>query len=49
MEITSYVIVCVNLLDEAKKKGINIDLEELSNKLGVPVVGTIAYKKKSVN
>ena len=49
MEITSNVIVCVNLLDEAKKKGINIDLEELSNKLGVPVVGTIAHKKKSLN
>ena len=29
MEITNNVIVCVNLLDEAKKKHINIDLEKL--------------------
>lgn len=49
MEITDNVIVCVNLLDEAKKKGIEIDLNKLSNLLGVPVVGTIARKKKSLN
>ena len=38
MEITPNVIVCVNLLDEAKKKGIFIDLSKLSQILGVPVV-----------
>lgn len=32
-EITQNVIVCVNLLDEAKKKGIKIDLAELENLL----------------
>ena len=49
MEITPNVIVCVNLLDEAKKKGIHIDLEELERILGVPVVGTIARKKKTLD
>ena len=49
MEITNNVIVCVNLLDEAKKKGITINLEKLSNLLGVPVVGTVARKKKTLN
>ncbi len=49
MEITDNVIVCVNLLDEAKKKHIKIDLNLLSELLGVPVVGTIARKKKSLN
>ena len=49
MEITNNVIVCVNLLDEAKKKKIKIDLDKLSKKLGVPVVGTIARKKKTLN
>ena len=49
MEITDNVIVCVNLLDEAKKKNIHINLEKLSNELGVPVVGTIAHKKKTLN
>ena len=47
-EITNNVIVCVNLLDEAKKKGIEIDLTELERILGVPVVGTIAKKKKTL-
>ena len=44
MEITNNIIVCVNLLDEAKKKKIKIDLDKLSQYLGVPVVGTIARK-----
>ncbi len=49
MEITDNIIVCVNLLDEAKKKRIKIDLDKLSSELGVPVVGTIARKKKTLN
>ena len=48
MELTPNVIVCVNLLDEAKKKGINIDLERLSKYLGVPVVGTIARNENTL-
>lgn len=42
LEITPNVVVCVNLMDEAKKKRITIDLEKLSNLLGIPVVGTSA-------
>ena len=42
MEITDRVVVCVNLMDEAARKGIKIDLEKLSSLLGVPVVGTSA-------
>lgn len=41
-EITDKVVVCVNLLDEAKKKKIDIDLNKLSELLGVRVVGTSA-------
>lgn len=48
LQITKNVVVCVNLLDEAKKKNIKIDLNLLSEKLGVPVVGTIATKKKTL-
>lgn len=48
LQITKNVVVCVNLLDEAKKKNIKINLKLLSNKLGVPVVGTIATKKKTL-
>lgn len=49
MEITPNVIVCVNLLDEAKKKNIKVDLQKLEDLLGVPVVGTIARKEKTLN
>ncbi|HHU69467.1 MAG TPA: ferrous iron transport protein B [Thermoanaerobacterales bacterium] len=42
LEITEKVIVCVNLLDEAKRKKINVEIKELSRILGVPVVGTNA-------
>lgn len=41
-EITDKVVVCVNLLDEAKKKKIDVDLNKLSELLGVRVVGTSA-------
>ena len=49
LEITNKVIVCVNLMDEASKKQIKIDLDKLSNILGVPVVGTSARNKNGVN
>ncbi|MCB2312732.1 ferrous iron transport protein B [Clostridium tagluense] len=49
LEITSKVVVCVNLIDEAKRKGITINLEDLSRQLGVPAVGTSAIKAKSLN
>lgn len=42
LEMTDRVVVCVNLLDEAARKGISINLSKLSDILGVPVVGTAA-------
>ena len=48
MEITDNIIVCVNLLDEAKKKKININLKKLEELLGVPVVGTTARDKRTL-
>ena len=49
LEITDKVVVCVNLLDEAERKHIKINLAKLSKKLGVPVVGTIARKKHTLD
>lgn len=49
LEITPNVIVCVNLLDEARKKKVIINLELLEKKLGVSVVGTEARSKKGIN
>ncbi|CFX17574.1 Ferrous iron transport protein B [Syntrophomonas zehnderi OL-4] len=42
LEITNQVVLCVNLLDEAKRKGIQVDLPRLSEMLGIPVIGTNA-------
>nr|WP_122013006.1 ferrous iron transport protein B [Maliibacterium massiliense] len=42
LEITGKVVVCVNLMDEAKKKKIRIDFARLEKNLGVPVVGAAA-------
>ena len=49
LEITSDVVVCVNLLDEAKRKKIKIDLKELSKQLGVPVIGTSARNGRGLS
>lgn len=48
LEITSRAVVCVNLLDEARRKGIHVRLEELSRLLGVPVVGCAARSGKGL-
>ena len=45
---TSRVIVCVNLMDEAKRRGLVIDLDRLSKELGAPVVGTNARDRAGV-
>ena len=42
MELTDNVILCLNLLDEAKKKGIDINKNKLEEILGIPVVLTAA-------
>lgn len=48
-EIASNVIVCCNLQDEAKKKGIIIHKAKLSKALNLPVVFTSATNKKTLN
>ena len=42
LEITNNVIVVVNLMDEAKRKNIDINLNKLSKLLNVPVIGCCA-------
>ena len=48
LEITDKVVVCVNLLDEAAKKKIEINIKQLSQCLGVPVVGMCAKSGKGI-
>jgi len=42
LEITDRVVVCLNLMDEARRKGLDIDDRRLARDLGVPVVPTSA-------
>ena len=42
-------VLCVNLMDEAKRHGITIDERKLSHQLGVPVVLTAAGQKKGID
>ena len=48
-EITPNVLLCVNLMDEAARKGIRVCPEVLSRRLGVPVVTTDARKKEDLS
>jgi len=42
LEISDRVVVCVNLMDEARRKGLEVDARSLSRDLGVPAVPTSA-------
>jgi ferrous iron transport protein B len=49
LELTGKVLVCVNLMDEAKRLGIEVDLPALSRRLGVPVVGTAGARQDGLD
>ena len=48
MEATPRVLLCVNLMDEAAKKGIRVNIPKLHEKLGIPVVPMSANRKKGI-
>ncbi len=48
LEITPRVRVCVNLMDEAKRRGIRLSLDALSARLGVPVIGISAHRRQDI-
>lgn len=48
IEATRCVVLCVNLIDEAERRGIRLDLAALSRASGVPAVGTAARKKSTL-
>ena len=47
--ITDRAVLCVNLMDEARKKGIQVNIEGLSKQLNMPVVGTSARSGKGLS
>ena len=48
LEITSNVVLCLNLMDEARRHNIKIDVRTLSKDLGIPVVQTSARSKEGI-
>ena len=49
LEITDRAVLCLNLMDEAKRKEIEIDERELSKQLGIPVIPTVARMKRGMD
>lgn len=49
IEISKKCVLCLNMMDEAKKNNVLIDLKELSNILGIPVIGISARKKHAID
>lgn len=47
-EATDKVVLCINLMDEADKKGIDVDLDALEGILGIPVVGISANNRATM-
>ncbi len=48
LEITDRAVVCLNLMDEAKRRGIAVDATKLEAALGVPVVATAARRGEGI-
>jgi ferrous iron transport protein B len=44
MQLTPKTILCLNLMDEAKRQRLRLDVDELEGELGIPVVPTTATK-----
>lgn len=49
LQITDKTVLCVNLLDEAKRNNIEINLNALSRRLGIPVVGCSARSGRGID
>ncbi|MAT59542.1 MAG: iron transporter FeoB [Ignavibacteriae bacterium] len=48
-EITNRIVVCLNLIDEAERHNIEIDVRSLSRELGVPVIAAAARQKEGMD
>jgi ferrous iron transport protein B len=49
MEITDRVVIAVNLMDEARRKGLEVDARRLSRDLGVPAVPVTARTGEGIH
>jgi len=48
LEITDQVVVCLNLMDEARRHGVGVDAKKLAAELGVPVIPAAARRGEGI-
>jgi len=49
LELTDRAVLCVNLMDEARRNNLEIDIRTLSKELGIPVIPASARRKQGMN
>ena len=49
LEITDRVVVCLNLVDEARRRGIRVNSRRLARELGVPVIPAVARRGDGID
>lgn len=49
LEMGTKIVIALNMMDEAKLKKIDINLNDLSKQLGIPIISTVASKRKGIN
>lgn len=49
LEIEVPMVMCLNMMDEAARKGIKIDIDKLSRELVIPVIPTVGSKGQGVD
>ncbi|WP_372775974.1 FeoB small GTPase domain-containing protein [Mangrovibacterium sp.] len=49
LEITDRAVLCLNLMDEAKRNNLEIDVRTLSKELGIPVIPAAARRRQGMN
>jgi Fe2+ transport system protein B len=49
LEITDRAVVCVNMMDEARRHGLEVDTRSMARDLGVPVVGAVARRQQGLS
>ena len=44
MQLGKPIVICLNMMDEAEHKGLQIQVDKLSEKLGIPIIPTVASR-----
>ncbi|MEZ4914723.1 MAG: FeoB small GTPase domain-containing protein [Chitinophagales bacterium] len=48
LELTNKAVLCLNMMDEASRNGVEVDVRALSKELGIPVIPAAARKRQGI-